>query len=171
MRKYNESKACYGTFASQEKCKNCVYKKSCEFYTKSTSGLSGRQGLVSLDNAAGEWMPDPDCRIPGEEELPPQFRDEMIAALARMLKWIMSLDGYTLGIVAEMIAPSQQRPGGVSLTYLAELRGCTRQSMHEKMVDSVLRFPELSTLFQTALRRVGGLKSKFKSCGHSSGSR
>ena len=121
--------------------------------------------MVSLDNTAGEWIPAPGASLPGEcEEVRLSRRDEMIASLAKMLKWIMSLDSYTLGLVAEIIAPSAPCPGGVSIAYLAKKRNCSRQSVHEKMVASVLRFPELSSLFQTALRRVGNLKSKFECC-------
>ena len=163
MKKKENNKACYGHFASLPSCKRCPYRKSCELYTRTTPGISGRLGMVSLDNTAGEWIPAPDSCIPGdnkEERL--SRRDEMISSLAKMLKWIMSLDGYTLELVSEMIAPSKVSSGGVSVAYLAELRGCTRQSIHEKMLCSVMRFPELASLFQTALRRVGGLKSKFK---------
>ena len=164
MKKRKDFKSCYGTFSSQTGCKSCIYKSSCEFYTRTTPGINGRLGLVSFDNTVEEWYVDPDMPIPGEEEYPPQLRDEMITAISRMLKWLMSLDGYTLGLVAEMISPTQTGPGGVSIAYLAKLRGCTRQSIHEKMVDSVLRFPELSTLFQTALRRMSTLRCKFESC-------
>lgn len=165
MKKREENISCYGNFNSRQACKRCVYKLSCEFYTRTTPGINGRLGMVSFDNTVEEWYVDPDSHIPGEEEeLPPQFRDEMISALGQMLKWLMSLDGYTLGLVAEMISPTGTDPGGVSMAYLAKLRGCTRQSIHEKMVDSVLRFPELSALFQTALRRMGSLKCKFESC-------
>ena len=164
MKKHDDLKSCYGNFAAQAKCKKCVYKCSCEFYTRTTPGLSGRLGMVSFDNTVGEWYVDPDMPIPGEEEYPPRLRDEMIASISQLLKWLMSLDGYTLGLVAEMISPTRTDPGGVSISYLAKLRGCTRQSIHEKMVDSVLRFPELSTLFQTALRRMSSLKCKFESC-------
>jgi hypothetical protein len=164
MKKQNDAKSCYGKFASRNQCKNCIYKVSCELYTRTDPGINGRLGLVSFDNTVSEWYVDPDARIPGEEELPPNLREEMISSLGRLLKWLMSLDGYTLGLVAEMIAPTRTDPGGVSVAYLAKLRGCTRQSVHEKMVDSVLRFPELSTLFQTALRRMSSLKCKFEEC-------
>ena len=164
MKKRNDLKSCYGNFASQAKCRKCLYKSSCEFYTRTTPGINGRLGMVSFDNTVGEWYVDPDIHIPGTEELSPRLRDEMITSLGQMLKWLMSLDGYTLGLVAEMISPTQTDPGGVSIAYLAKLRGCSRQSIHEKMVDSVLKFPELSTLFQTALRRMSTLKCKFESC-------
>ena len=165
MKKKEKNKACYGHFASLPSCKRCPYRKSCELYTRTTPGISGRLGMVSLDNTAGDWIPAPDSCIPGdnkEERL--SRRDEMISSLAKMLKWIMSLDSYTLGLVAEMIAPTTPCSGGVSIAYLAKKRNCSRQSVHEKMVASVLRFPELSSLFQTALRRVGSLKSKFEYC-------
>ena len=165
MKKKEKSKPCYGSFASLPSCKRCLYRKSCELYTRTTPGISGRLGMVSLDNTAGEWIPAPGASLPGEcEEVRLSRRDEMIASLAKMLKWIMSLDSYTLGLVAEIIAPSAPCPGGVSIAYLAKKRNCSRQSVHEKMVASVLRFPELSSLFQTALRRVGNLKSKFECC-------
>ena len=159
-----ESKACYGQFKNNAVCRECVYARSCEVYTKTIPGLSGRSGMISFDHSVCEWMAAPPQYTPGYEgeDEERSRRDETIAMMAQMLKWIMSLDGYTLELVSEMIAPSKVSSGGVSVAYLAELRGCTRQSIHEKMLCSVMRFPELASLFQTALRRVGGLKSKFK---------
>jgi hypothetical protein len=164
MKKKLETKACYGQFKTIALCQKCIYSGSCEVYTKTTPGLSGRLGMISFDHSVCEWMAAPEQYTPGYEDTEEERsrHDETVTMLAQMLKWIMSLDAYTLELVAEMIAPSKQRSGGVSVAYLAELRGCTRQSIHEKMLYSVRRFPELASLFQTALRRVGGLKSKFK---------
>ena len=165
MKKKDINKECFGSFDSLPSCKKCLYRKSCDLYTVTAPGINGRLGMVSLDNTAGEWVAAPESCIPGNStETALSRRDEMIAGIARMLKWIMSLDSYTLGLVAEMIAPTTPCSGGVSIAYLAKKRKCSRQSIHEKMVASVLRFPELSSLFQTALRRVGNLKSKFEYC-------
>lgn len=163
MKHKEKVKKCYGSFSRQENCEKCVYRKSCELYTQTAPDMEKRQRLVSFDNSVYQWFPAPETDTPGYED-PAEPRQEMITALAQMLKWIMSLDSYTLGIVAEIIAPSHTFQGGTNVSYLAEIRGCSRQAMHEKMLTSVKKFPELASLFQTALRRVGNLKSKFECC-------
>lgn len=163
MKNDNPMKDCYGSYSRRKSCTNCVYKHSCNIYSRSRNAVDRGSGLVSFDNSVDQWYPAPDSFIPGyEEQTDP--RNEMIRAMAKMLRWIMELDGYTLGIVAEIIAPADPGKGGVSVAHLARMRKCSRQAMHEKMVFAVEKFPELATLFQTALRRVGNLKSKFKRC-------
>ncbi len=161
MKKGDPMKDCYGTYSRKRSCSNCVYKHSCMLYTRTNNAIDRTSGLVSFDNRVDLWYPAPESTIPGYEENR-DLRSEMIHYISRMLKYLMELDSYTLGIVAEIIAPSQPVRGGVSVAHLAKVRNCTRQAMHEKMLYAVARFPELSTLFQTALRRVGNLKSKFK---------
>ena len=163
MKKGDPMKECYGSYTRKKSCGRCVYKASCMLYSRTRNAIDRTSGLVSFDNSVDQWYPAPDSFIPGyEEQTDP--RNEMIRAMAKMLRWIMELDGYTLGIVAEIIAPADPGKGGVSVAHLARMRKCSRQAMHEKMVFAVEKFPELATLFQTALRRVGNLKSKFKRC-------
>ena len=164
MKRKEKVQECYGTYsASCENCLKCIYSRSCELYTRTAPGMSSRMRLISFDNSVYQWFPAPETDTPGYED-PAEPRSEMISALAQMLKWIMSLDSYTLGIVAEMIAPSNAAQGDTKVSYLAEIRGCSRQAIHEKMLLSVKKFPELASLFQTALRRVGNMKSKFECC-------
>lgn len=157
----NPMKECYGTYTRRRSCVNCIYKSSCMLYSRTLNKVDRGSGLVSFDNTVDQWYPAPESTIPGYEE-PEDKHSETVRAVAQMLKWIMSLDSYTLGIVAEIIAPTRPAPGGVSIAHLAKLRNCSRQAMHEKMLYAVARFPELGALFQTALRRVGNLKSKFR---------
>jgi hypothetical protein len=161
MTKGDPLKECYGSYPRGRACSGCVYKDSCALYSRTESAMDRRSGLVSFDNTVDRWYPAPPEYVPGhEEENDP--RAEMISMIAKMLKYLMKLDSYTLGIVAEMIAPSSPAPGGVTVAHLAKLRNCSRQAMHEKMLYAAARFPELGSLFQTALRRVGNLKSKFQ---------
>ena len=161
MKKRDGMKKCYGSFSGNRSCTGCIYRESCSLYTRTGKSVDRTSGLVSFDNSVDQWYPAPEKYIPGCEELP-DHRTETIRMLSDMLKWIMKLDSYTLGIVAEIIAPSRPLPGGVTVAHLAEHRSCSRQAMHEKMLYAVARFPELGPLFQTALRRVGNLKSKFQ---------
>lgn len=155
-------KECYGKYGSEKKCPRCVYKASCRLYSSTGGSVDSRSGLVSFDNTVEEWLAADTSHIPGQEEEQPDLRNEMISALARLFRWIASLDSYTLGIVTEMVSPEKPDGDGVSIAALARRRGCSRQAIHEKMVTAVARHPELASLFQTALRRVGGMRSKFR---------
>jgi hypothetical protein len=161
MKKNGTMKECFGTFTLSRTCVRCLYRDSCSLYTRTGKSVDRTSGLVSFDNTVDLWYPAPDSCIPGNgEEI--DFHGEMVRRLSQMLKWIMKLDSYTLGIVAELIAPAAPVPGGVTVAHLAKIRNCSRQAMHEKMLYAVAQFPELGPLFQTALRRVGNLKSKFQ---------
>lgn len=160
-KKNDPVKECYGHYAGGRSCARCVYQESCSLYTRTGKSMERNSGLVSFDNTVDCWYPAPEEYIPGFEEQSDQ-RAEMVRAVARMLKWIMELDSYTLGIVAEIIAPADPGSKGVTVAHLAKQRNCSRQAMHDKMLYAVASFPELSSLFQTVLRRVGNLKSKFQ---------
>lgn len=164
MKHKEKMKECYGHYSSEEPCRKCIFKNSCELYTRTEPGISSRLRLTSLDNTLHQWIPAPESDTPGNDDTVYVERNEMLSALAQMLKWIMSLDSYTLGIVAELISPRDAVPGEVNVAYLSRIRGCTRQAMHEKMLAAAEQFPELAALFQTALRKVGNLKSKFEHC-------
>lgn len=161
MEKGDPMKDCFGSYALNRSCARCIYKESCALYTRTEPAMDRNSGLVSFNNTVDQWYPAPEKYIPGRGEELFDPRSEMINMISRMLKYLMQLDSYTLGIVAEMIAPTGTSPGEVNVAYLAKLRNCSRQAVHEKMLFAVMRFPELGPLFQTALRRVGNLKSKF----------
>lgn len=162
MKKGDPLKDCFGSYVRSNSCGRCIYKDSCALYSRTENAIDRGSGLVSFDNTVDRWYPAPEKYIPGHSEELFDPRAEMINMLSRMLKYLMKLDGYTLGIVSEMIAPTETTPGNVNVAYLAKLRKCSRQAMHEKMLYAAARFPELGSLFQTALRRVGNLKSKFR---------
>ena len=161
-KRITENKTCYGSYRNEKKCGRCVYRSSCRFYTSTASSVDSRMGLVSFDNSVDEWLAVDTTNIPGMEKPGPDRRSELISALAVLFRWIMSLDTYTLGIVAEIIAPGNVSSKGVSIADLAALRGWSRQAIHEKMLLAVAAHPELASLFQTVLRRVGSLRSKFR---------
>lgn len=163
MKKKNAAeKTCYGNYGTNRKCARCIYRSSCRFYSSTASSVESRLGLVSFDNTVDEWLAVDSSNIPGSEEPEINQRNEMISALARMFRWIISLDSYTLGLVAEIVVPGKVDASGVSIARLAALRGCSRQAIHGKMLTAVMEHPELASLFQTVLRRVGSLRSKFR---------
>ena len=137
MKKTLPMKECYGSYGNDKKCARCTYRASCELYTATGKGIDSRMGLVSFDNTVEEWLAADTSHIPGQEEEQPDRR-------------------------SEMIAPENCGKGGVNVAALARARGCSRQAIHEKMVTAVARHPELASLFQTALRRVGNMRSKFR---------
>lgn len=157
-----ENKTCYGNYGNNRKCTRCIYRLSCHLYSSTESTVESRLGLVSLDSTVDEWLATDCSNIPGTEEPEINQHNEMISALARMFRWIISLDSYTLGLVAEIVVPGKIDASGVSIARLAALRGCSRQAIHGKMLTAVMEHPELASLFQTVLRRVGSLRSKFR---------
>ncbi len=162
------TKRCYGKFSTEtSRCRNCVYHESCRFYTATGKSVDSLSGLVSFDNTVSEWLADEE-HVPGCEEpenAAPQHH--VLEELATLLRYLLSMDAYTLGIVADIIAPEDapERTGSVSVGELARHRNCSRQAMHRKLLASVRRYPELASLFQTTLRKLGNAKSRFRCAG------
>ena len=169
---------CFGvTPMADPACGKCEFQESCRYYHATAPAMESRSGMVSFEEIDG-WMAEtadydhiPGCepevppkrsrRIPEGEAVPPELR-----GLGEMLRFMLSLDDYTLGILAEVIVPGDPRPGaGRSISDLARLHRCSRQAMHRKALAAVRHHPELAGLFRLTLRKIGRGRASFGCAG------
>ncbi|MBE6378164.1 MAG: hypothetical protein E7051_05020 [Lentisphaerae bacterium] len=94
-----------------------------------------------------------------DNELNKEARLELIGMMAKFFRFLLSLDIYTLGLVCQTVAPPDDEP--VTIKTLSRLRGCSRQAIHRKILDSIQENPELSALFAPLLRRISSAKQSF----------
>ena len=101
--------------------------------------------------------------IPGdepEEEEKPTSATQTSADLAGFLNFILHLDDYTLGILAEIIAPSREAKR-YSVAEIARIHGISRQGMHRKMLDIARKSPELATLLAMTVKKIRRARREF----------
>ena len=151
---------CYGKFTHHNgKCRQCRYHLSCRYYTGTEKKLHHREHIVSFE-AAQELLECADCdHIPGEE--PQENRSsELISALSRFFRYLLDLDDYSIGIIAEVVSPSEKKRH-CTIPYLSKVRGCSRQAMHGKVLRLISEHPELAALFRKTLYKLSGSRQSF----------
>ena len=155
-------------------CGSCEFREACRYCRATEPAMESRSGMVSFEEVES-WMTEiaDFDHIPGcEEDVPPARRSRRNApgsppppelnGLGELLRFMLSLDDYTLGFLAEVIVPDDSRPGaGRSIADLARLHRCSRQAMHRKALAAVRRHPELAGLFQLTLRKIGRGRASF----------
>ena len=163
---------CFGRCRRDADCRDCDFLASCSCISDTEDRIEQHSGMTSVEELDG-WalqlstpavLPDGDEEPDGEPE--PLTGD--LAQLSEFCRFIFTLDDYTLGILAAIIAPDGEPAANCTVAALARLHGCTRQAMHRKMLSSVRRHPELASLFQVALRKIGrgrGLFRRPEACG------
>ena len=157
---------CFGHCRHDADCRDCDLRESCVCISDTEPHIEQHSGMTSVEELDG-WalqlsipaeLPD------GEDEDPaaaPMTAD--LTQLTEFCRYIFSLDDYTLGILASIIAPAHGGSDGCrTVAELARLHGCTRQGMHRKMLSSVRRYPELASLFQVVLRKIGRGRAMFR---------
>lgn len=158
-----DAPACWGKF--NEQCR-CEFAAACRLCTETEPRMNRPLGGQNFDSVAG-WAPDladydhtPGTETePEPEEIPdpsPGTGD-----LAQFLNFILHLDDYTLGILAEIIAPAPTQTGRRSVAQLARVHGISRQGMHRKMLDVVRKYPELASLLALSLRKIRRARRNF----------
>lgn len=151
---------CYGKFRTGEpRCRQCEYRLSCRYYKVSGKHVESRDHFVSFE-AAQEVRECADFdHIPGCERETDRSQ-EMISALGRFFRYMLDLDGYTLGIIAEVVSPSV--PGThCTVHHLGDLHGCSRQAMHRKLMKIIGARPELAGLFRNTLYKLSEARRSF----------
>jgi len=150
---------CFGHCRGDDDCRDCDLRESCSCISETESTIDNGYKLVSFE-ALENW-----AEFVAEEPRPPEEEPDAretpeLAALSEFCRYILHLDSYTLGILAEIIAPeSAQRDIGIA--DLARLHRCSRQAMHRKMLASARRHPELAGVLQTTLRKIGRSRNAF----------
>lgn len=166
-----QSLDCFGTYpANEEKCRECSYFSSCRYYRATEPAVHSHSGFPSYERVAGWLLQAVDYdHIPGNEEPEEVSRKTVskypgadLAALGEVLRFLLALDDYTMGILAEVIVPDRDNPaGGRTVSELARLHRCTRQAMHRKTLAAVRKHPELAGVMQLTLRKISKCRRSF----------
>jgi len=154
---------CFGRNRQTRRCKCCEYQESCRYYAASAKSLKGHSGFVSFEELE-DWdslAADTD-HIPGVE--PPRAPEERfltVGGLAEFFRYLLSLDDYTLGLVATVVGHAAENGKVCSVRELADLHDCSRQAMTRKIQFVVRRYPALKGLLKLTLRKLGNCRSAF----------
>lgn len=81
--------------------------------------------------------------------------------LAELLRYLLHLDDYTLGVLAELIAPSATTARAATVAELARIHGISRQGMHRKMLAIAKESPELAGLLQLTVLKLRKSRREF----------
>ena len=155
----NDAPPCWGKHHPD--C-DCEYAAACRLCTETESRMNRPIGGQDFDGVA-EWAPDlaDYSHIPGDEpEDTPEMETHGSADLAGFLNFILHLDDYTLGILAEIIAPSREGKR-YSVAELARIHGISRQGMHRKLLDTARKSPELAGLLAMTVRKIRRARQEF----------
>ena len=150
---------CFGHCRGDADCRDCDLHDSCVCIGDTESTIDNGLKLVSFEALEGWAEPVAESRETDEEESEAPASPEL-AALSEFCRYLLHLDDYTLGILAEIIAPESAKRD-ICVAELARVHRCSRQAMHRKMLSSVRRHPEIAGVFQVALRKIGRSRSAF----------
>ena len=180
----NDAPKCFAANPLENpECERCEFLAACRYCRATEPAMESRSGMVSFEEIEG-WLPEvadfdhiPGCEEEDEESAASERprrknpREPLPAGLddlGSLLRFLLSLDDYTLGILAEVIVPDDSRPGaGRTIADLARLHRCSRQAMHRKALGAVRRHPELAGLFRLTLRKIGRSRAVFRGSGES----
>ncbi len=147
----NDAPACWGKCVRQSNhCRRCPYTEACEIITRTDPALRHPLGGQDFD-AVSRWATDlatGECTPDAADAKTEPFAGD----LAELLRYLLNLDNYTLGVLAELIAPS--RNPCRSVADLARLHGISRQGMHRKMLRMARQAPELASLLQLTVKKI-----------------
>ena len=153
---------CFGHCRNDSDCRECDFLDSCRCIGDTEPHIEQHSGMVSAEEF--DWstqLSSAPAEVPdGDAEAEPDERD--LTRLSEFCRFIFSLDDYTLGILAAIIAPGESGARNFTVSDLARLHGCSRQAMHRKMLASVRRHPELAQLFRVTLRKIGRGRMAFR---------
>lgn len=140
---------CFGKNKISDNCKNCIYLESCDWASRHPIG-SCRLGFSEFSSVTEAIHWEHLCiDHPAYEITSCPSQTYSCQHLLRIVSTINTLDKYSLKILARII----NNPG-TSTKDLTIWRGCSRQSLHEKMVSAVMRYPFLASVFGLTLRRM-----------------
>lgn len=169
----NDAPSCWGKYkAGSVCCVACEYAAACRYCTETEPAMNRPVGGQDYDSVS-EWAPDlaDYDHTPGDEPEEPEAAAAGYARqcpsggraeeLASFLNFILHLDDYTLGILAELIAPTRSGIGRYSVAELARLHGISRQGMHRKVLDVARKSPELAGLLAMSVKKIQKARRDF----------
>ena len=152
---------CFGNPRSRNNvCCLCQYRQSCALFAATSKSVESRSKLTSFEEIQS-WLPDSADfdHIPGETRTVDRY-SQLITMLGRFFRYLVALDDYTIGIICEMIN-SGDVSGNCTVSKLSRLRGCSRQTVHRKLLEIIARRPELSSLLQGTMYKLSRGRQRF----------
>ena len=150
---------CYGKFeAGKKACVKCVYNKSCAYCKATENMVESRSRLASFEQMEN-WKRE----VADYDHIPGTSRPEsngILTVLSRFFRYILDLDDYSLGIIREVIAPTENGTP-CTVSQLGRLHGCSRQAMHRKMLYMISRHPELASLLKSTMYKLSSSRQMF----------
>ena len=145
-----ENAACYGNYTDGTRCRACVFKKSCAYYTASEKELRTRESLISYENC--QWSEE----VADWEHIPGREQEAEIAPdmLGRFLRYLLELDKYSLELLKMVIVPDPENGAVRSISEMARRRNCSRQAVHRKVLSTIAKHPELAGLFALLIKKL-----------------
>ncbi len=164
---------CFGHYCQEkESCKKCEYHIACQLVEKTERKLDqplGGQDFDEISEFDEHLMVDAEvyrkinetnirhCNGCEEGECSCEKQD-----LAEFLNFLFHLDNYTLGILAEIVAPSQDSSSRLTVAKMARTHGISRQGMHRKILDIARKSPELSSLLKCVILKIRKSRTDFR---------
>lgn len=168
MNDQHDVSKCFGNPRSRSNtCCMCEYRQSCALFAATSRSVESRSKLTSFEEIQS-WLPDSADfdHIPGETKVTDRH-SRLISMLGRFFRYLIGLDDYTIGIICEMLN-SGNVSGNYTVSKLSRLRGCSRQTMHRKLLEIIARRPELSSLLQGTMYKLSRGRQRFMRNQHNS---
>ena len=157
-----DNTACFGNpDRNSKRCIKCEYRQACSYCAATESSVDSRSKLTCYEEIQS-WLPE--CadfdHIPGEFEEDSHATD-LIPMLSRFFRFLLELDDYTIGIISEIIAPKERSVKRCTISHLGKMHGCSRQAMHRKVLNMIIKHPELSGLFMMLMPKLSRSRRNF----------
>ena len=143
-----------------DRCIQCEYHQSCNFFYATSKSVKSRSRLTSYENVQSWLLDSADFEhIPGVAEEEAE-QSSIVAMLSYFFRYLITLDDYTVGIICQVIN-SGDAPGSCTVAELGKAHGCSRQAMHRKILDIIAGKPELSALLQGTMYKLSRGRQRF----------
>lgn len=158
----NECPECFGRSscpAGQETRRQCEYAESCALYAQAGAAEKAQDAaarhLIHIE--AGGYAVDEAALTyaAAQNEGLPQYVVSL-RGLASFLKYLLSLDDLTLGVIQEVTRRQQ-----TTIKEIADAAGLSRQAVHWKIMDVIRHRPELSVLFIALMPKLSAARKRF----------
>lgn len=156
---------CFGGYQNGvENCRNCEYLVACQLYTATEGRMEQPLGGQDFSEVSDfdERMMVSDYPGMSHEQNGWNKMNTSTAELSNLLNFLFHLDDYSLGIVAEIVAPTEISSKKVTVADMARVHGISRQGMHRKILDLVGRNPELASLFKCVVLKIQKSRNSFR---------
>lgn len=158
---------CFGNYKKgSAECIACEYCASCQLFTKTEGRMDsslGGQDFDSVSEFASE-LADYSTTPCETAELDEHDTEDIKAQydFGGFLSYILSLDDYTLGVLSEIIAPTELSAKRLSVAQIARVHKISRQGMHRKTLDMARKSPELASILKCVVMKIRKSKVDFK---------